>query len=183
MVHTSDFRRRRAVSPQPPPHGYSPPIIRPYHHRMYQRPKDGTHEAPSSLSFDRRRRWLFVHQISLTVATTMPQWWEFSSHYNRHIPSDVSSAEQGILMKLRPLSSIVVSVVRSAADDDCLASTSPIAADRRSKIKVSVQQEGCWDAYCTTTSNSNSHIVESLYGTTGVQSSAEYIQIEYMYDV
>ena len=70
MVHTSDFRRRRAVSPQPPPHGYSPPIIRPYHHRMYQRPKDGTHEAPSSLSFDhRRRRWLFVHQISLTVAT------------------------------------------------------------------------------------------------------------------
>ena len=43
--------------------------------------------------------------------------------------------------------------------------------------------EGCWDAYCTTTSNSNSHIVESLYGTTGVQSSAEYIQIEYMYDV
>ena len=132
MVHTSDFRRRRAVSPQPPPHGYSPPIIRPYHHRMYQRPKDGTHEAPSSLSFDRRRRWLFVHQISLTVATTMPQWWEFSSHYNRHIPSNVSSAEQGILMKLRPLSSIVVSVVRSAADNDCLASsTSPPTADRR----------------------------------------------------
>ena len=84
-------------------------------------------------------------------------------------------------MKLRPLSSIVVSVVRSAADDDCLAST--IAADRRSKIKVSVQQEGCWDAYCTTTSNSNSHIVESLYGMTGVQSSVEYIQIEYMYDI
>jgi len=61
----------------------------------------------------------------------MPQWWEFSSHYNRHIPSNVSSAEQGILMKLRPLSSIVVSVVRSAADDDCLASTLPPTADRR----------------------------------------------------
>ena len=38
---------------------------------MYHRPKDGTHESPSPLSFDRRRRWSFVHQHPphLTVAT------------------------------------------------------------------------------------------------------------------
>ena len=110
--------------------------------------------------------------IGLTTATN-----DDSPPINRHIPSNVSSAERWYTHEASSFfhrrfccSSI------GGGSDDCLC-IYIVAADRRLRW-VYNRTDGAWllgaIAYCTPTSNSL--IAASLYGTAGVQSSAEYIQ-------